>query len=134
MEARMLWKVTRRRQLSLGVAVLLATLLTCVVPSGIPFALADAASAKAIVDAAKAQGVVGEQGDGFLGLVTGSADSNVTAAVAEINSGRAAVYKDAAARSGVTPAAAGQAAAKQIFERIPSGQYYKPVGGGWTRK
>lgn len=130
----MLSKATRRRQLSLGVAVLLATLLTCVVPIGIPLALADAASAKAIIDAAKAQGVVGEQSDGFLGLVTGSADSNVAAAVAEINSGRAAVYKDAAAKSGVTPAAAGQAAAQQIFQRIPSGQFYKPVGGGWTRK
>jgi uncharacterized protein YdbL (DUF1318 family) len=130
----MLSKATRRRQLSLGVAVLLTTLLTCAAPIGIPFALADTASAKAIVDAAKTQGVVGEQGDGFLGLVTGSADSNVAAAVAEINSGRAAVYRDAAVKSGVTPAAAGQAAAKQIFERIPSGQYYKPIGGAWTRK
>jgi uncharacterized protein len=130
----MLSKATRRRQLSLGVAVLLTTLLTCVAPIGIPLALADTASAKAIVDAAKAQGVVGEQGDGFLGLVTGSADSNVAAAVAEINSGRAAVYKDTAVKSGVTPAAAGQAAARLIFERIPSGQYYKPVGAGWTRK
>lgn len=130
----MLSKATRRRQLSLGVAVLLATLLTCAAPIGMPFAWADAANAKAIVDAAKAQGVVGEQGDGFLGLVTGSADSNVTAAVAEINSGRAAVYRDAAAKSGVTPAAAGQAAAKVIFEKIPAGQYYKPIGGAWARK
>jgi uncharacterized protein YdbL (DUF1318 family) len=108
--------------------------LSCALPSGIQFALADTASAKAIVDAAKAQGVVGEQGDGFLGLVTGSADSTIAAAIAEINSGRAAVYRDAAAKSGVTPAAAGQAAAKQIFDRIPSGQYYKPIGGTWTRK
>jgi uncharacterized protein len=130
----MLSKATRRRQLSLGIAVLLTTLLTCAAPIGIPLALADAASAKAIVDAAKAQGVVGEQGDGYLGLVTGSVDSNVAAAVAEINSGRAAVYKDAAAKSGVTPAAAAQAAAKLIFDKIPSGQYYKPIGGGWTRK
>jgi len=131
----MLSKVIRRRPLALGAAVLLTMLPNPFAPTiGIPYALADAASAKAIVDAAKAQGVVGEQGDGFLGLVTGSADSAVSAAVAEINSGRAAVYKDAAARSGVTPAAAGEAAAKQIFQRIASGQYYKPMGGAWTRK
>jgi uncharacterized protein YdbL (DUF1318 family) len=130
----MLSNATRRRPFALGVAVLLTMLLACAAQTGIPFAWADAAGAKAIVDTAKAQGVVGEQGDGFLGLVTGSADSTVAAAVAEINSGRAAVYKDAAAKSGVTPAAAGQAAAKQIFARIPSGQYYKPLGGAWTRK
>lgn len=130
----MLSKATPRRQFSLGIAVLLTTLLTCTAPVGIPFAFADAASAKAIVDAAKAQGVVGEQGDGFLGLVTGSGDSKVSAAVSEINSGRASVYADAAAKSGVTPAAAGQAAAQQIFQRIPPGQYYKPIGGSWTRK
>jgi len=128
-------KVIRSRPLALGAAVLLTMLMSPYVPTiGIPYALADTASAKAIVDAAKAQGVVGEQGDGFLGLVTGSADSAVAAAVAEINSGRAAVYKDAAAKSGVTPAAAGEAAAKQIFQRVPSGQYYKPVGGAWMRK
>jgi uncharacterized protein YdbL (DUF1318 family) len=131
----MLSKAARRRQLALGAAVLLTILVgSHTPPIGIPVALADTASAKAIVDAAKAHGVVGEQGDGFLGLVTGSADSAVTAAVAEINSGRAAVYRDTAAKSGVTPAAAGEATAKQIFERIPSGQYYKPLGGAWTRK
>jgi uncharacterized protein len=131
----MLSKAVRRRQLALGAAVLLTMVLNpCAPPIGIPLALADTAGAKALVDAAKAQGVVGEQGDGFLGLVTGSADSAVAAAVAEINSARAAVYRDAAAKSGVTPAAAGEAAAKQIFERIPAGQYYKPLRGAWTRK
>jgi uncharacterized protein YdbL (DUF1318 family) len=131
----MLSKATLRRPLAIGAALLL-TLVLSPDPAfvGIPAAWADAAGSKAIVDAAKTQGIVGEQGDGFLGLVTGSADSAVAAAVAEINSGRAAVYKDAAARSGVTPAAAGEAAAKQIFQRIPPGQYYKPLGGGWTRK
>lgn len=131
----MLLKATLRRQLAIGTAVLLTLALSPYPASiGIPYAWADAAGSKAIVDSAKAQGVVGEQGDGYLGLVTASADSSIAAAIAEINSGRAAVYKDAAARSGVTPAAAGEAAAKQIVQRIPSGQYYKPLGGAWTRK
>jgi uncharacterized protein YdbL (DUF1318 family) len=131
----MLSKATLRRTLAIGTAVLLTSLLNPFpAPIGISYAWADPAGSKAIVDSAKAQGVVGEQGDGFLGLVRASADSAVAAAVAEINSGRAAVYKDAAARSGVTPAAAGEAAAKQILQRIPSGQYYKLMGGAWTRK
>ena len=52
----------------------------------------------------------------------------------ERNAGRAEAYRDAASKSGVTPAAAGQAAAQQLVGRIPAGQYYKPLDGGWTRK
>jgi len=97
-------------------------------------AVAQSDAAKAAVDAAKAQGVVGEQGDGFLGLVAGSANPTVKAAVDEINAGRAKVYQDTAAKTGVTAAAAGQATALQLFARLPAGYYYRPVGGGWTRK
>ena len=53
-------------------------------------ALAQTAEAKAKVDAAKAAGTVGEQANGLLGLVTGSADAATTQAVAEINNGRTA--------------------------------------------
>ena len=95
---------------------------------------AQSAEAKATVDAAKAQGVVGEQGDGFLGLVSGSASAPVKAAMDEINAGRSKAYQDIATRSGVSPAAAGEATAQQLFARVPAGQYYRPVGGAWTRK
>jgi uncharacterized protein YdbL (DUF1318 family) len=97
-------------------------------------ALAQSAAAKATVDAAKAAGVVGEQADGFLGLVAGSADPAVTAAVAEINAGRAQTYKDIAAKTGVSVAAAGEATAQQLISRLPPGGYYKPLGGSWARK
>ena len=80
------------------------------------------------------QGIVGEQGDGYLGLVTGDASAAIKAAVAEINAGRAGVYSSAAAKSGTSPAAAGEAAAQVIFGKLPAGQYYKPLGGSWTKK
>jgi uncharacterized protein YdbL (DUF1318 family) len=96
-------------------------------------ALADVASSKAAVDAAKAQGVVGEQADGFVGIVSGG-DAALRAAVAELNAGRAAAYRDAAAKTGVTPDAAGQATARQLIARLPAGQYYKGDGGAWTKK
>lgn len=96
---------------------------------------ADIAAAKIAVDAAKAQGVLGEQSDGFLGLVTGSADAAVKAAMAEINAGRAQVYAQAAAKNGVTPEAAGAAAyASVISAKLKPGEFYKPNGGGWVRK
>lgn len=96
-------------------------------------ALADLASSKATVDAAKSAGTVGEQGDGYLGIVSG-ADPALRASVAEINAGRAKVYAEAGAKAGTNAEAAGQAAAKTLIDRLAPGQYYKPLGGGWTRK
>jgi uncharacterized protein YdbL (DUF1318 family) len=97
-------------------------------------AFADLAADKATVDAAKSAGTVGEQGDGFLGFVKGSADGAVTAAVNDINAARGDLYAQTAAKSGVTRDAAGQATANVVIEKLPAGQYYKPLGGGWTKK
>jgi uncharacterized protein YdbL (DUF1318 family) len=97
-------------------------------------ALGQTTAQKAAVDAAKVQGVVGEQGDGFLGFVSASSDPTLTASVAAINAARSALYADTAAKTGVTAAAAGQATARQLYDRIPAGQWYRPLGGGWTKK
>lgn len=96
-------------------------------------AYADIAQSKALVDAAKARGEVGEQADGFLGVVAGG-DAALTRAVAEINAGRAAAYAEAGAKAGTTADVAGAAAARQLFARTPPGQYVKPAGGAWRRK
>ena len=90
--------------------------------------------AKAQVDIAKTAGVVGEQADGYLGFVSGTGDDALQSAVREINAGRAAVYRDIAGKTGVTPEAAGQAAARQLFDRLPAGAWYKPAGGNWSKK
>jgi uncharacterized protein YdbL (DUF1318 family) len=103
--------------------------LACATP-----AFADLAADKAVVDAAKSAGTVGEQGDGFLGFVKGGADGAVTAAVNDINAARGDLYAQTAAKSGVTRDAAGQATANVVIEKLPAGQYYKPLGGGWTKK
>ncbi|WP_454718364.1 YdbL family protein [Caulobacter segnis] len=96
-------------------------------------AFAQSAAAKAAVDAAKSAGTVGEQADGYLGIVAGG-DAGLRSAVAEINTGRAAAYKDIAAKTGVTPDAAGQATAKQLYSRLAPGQFWKPLDGGWVKK
>ncbi len=98
-------------------------------------AAAYAMDAKAAVDAAKAQGLVGEQADGFLGFVKASADPALKAAVDEINQGRAALYRQAAAKNGVSVEAAGASAYTTVVQaRIKPGEYYKPAGGGWVQK
>jgi uncharacterized protein YdbL (DUF1318 family) len=104
-----------------------------------PFAVASAgaayaqASAKAVVDAAKARGEVGEQADGLLGL-RGGAGPAVSAAVAEINAGRREAYRETAAKTGVSPQAAGEAMGRQLIARTPPGEYYRGSTGAWIRK
>lgn len=98
-------------------------------------ASAQSAADKAAVDAAKAQGIVGEQSDGFLGFVKGGGDATLRAAVAAINGGRAQVYREAAQRNGVSPEAAGVAAFQEVIRnRISSGEYYRDASGAWVRK
>lgn len=114
----------------IGLAGALALALALPVP-----VVAQSVQTKATVDSAKAAGVVGEQGDGFLGFVTGPADPSIKAAVADTNAGRAQLYNEAAAKNGVTPAAAGAAAFESVVKgKLRPGDYYRPVGGGWTRK
>ena len=114
-----------------GMGLILGTSLTFV---ALPAAAVAQAAARATILEAKTAGQVGEQGDGYLGLVTGHAGPDVTAAVSEINAGRRAVYQETAAKTGVTAEAAGQATAEALFKRMPDGQYYKAVGGVWTKK
>lgn len=98
-------------------------------------ALADPAASKALVDAAKTRGEVGEQYDGYLGYVRDVSDPALKAAVAEINAGRAALYRQAAARNNVTPEAAGISAFKTLVEaKISPGEYVKTPEGAWVKK
>ena len=116
-----------RHDLSITAAVLAAL--------AIAPAAAIALDAKSAVDAAKAQGAVGEQADGFLGFVKPSSDTALKAAVQEINEGRAALYRQAAAKNGVSPEAAGASAYTTIVQaKLKPGEYYKPANGGWTKK
>lgn len=90
--------------------------------------------ARAAVDAALAQGTVGEQADGFLGFVGGGGDAALQTAVRQINDGRRQAYARVAAETGVSPEAAGQATAVRQQARLPAGQYYRTLEGDWRRK
>ncbi|MCG9916618.1 MAG: YdbL family protein [Phenylobacterium sp.] len=126
--------MTRFKSLALAAVILgaagVATLGLTVGP-----ALAQTAQAKATVDAAKAQGVVGERNDGLLGFVISSSDAALEAAVNEINAGRAQLYRQAAARNGVTAEAAGAAAFTEVVStRLRPGEYYQASNGAWVQK
>ena len=99
-----------------------------------PAAFAQSAAAKSTIDAAKAAGQVGEQADGYLGLVSGDAPPAVRAALAEINSGRTGAFQEAAAKAGTPVDAAAAATGKQLIDRVPAGQFYKGADGRWVKK
>lgn len=126
--------MTRMKSLALAAAILSAAgVATVNLTAGA--AMAQTAEAKALVDAAKAQGVVGERNDGLLGFVAGNSNAALEAAVNEINAGRSQLYRQAAARNNVTVAAAGAAAFTEVVStRLRPGEYYQSPTGAWVQK
>ena len=92
------------------------------------------ASSKAIVDKAKAAGIVGEQADGYLGLVTGSVPADVRAAVNDINIQRKNAYTRMSRDKGESVDNVAKVFALEIIGRAPSGQMVRDANGNWQRK
>jgi uncharacterized protein len=82
----------------------------------------------------RATGLVGEQADGYLGLV-GSAAADVRAQVDAVNIQRRAYYTQLASRRSATIEEVAAATACEIFaSRIGAGQYYRLPDGVWRRR
>ena len=82
----------------------------------------------------RASGVVGEQADGYLGLV-GSASAEVRAQVDTVNIQRRAYYTDLASRRGATIDEVGATTACELFRtKVAPGQYYRLPDGVWRRR
>lgn len=96
--------------------------------------LAQTNAQKAAIDAAKAEGTVGEQADGYLGFRTGSSDSALQEAVRVTNDARREAYTARARDTGVTT----DVAAARMFEallrpRLSSGEWYRNAQGQWVQ-
>ncbi|WP_426027494.1 DUF1318 domain-containing protein [Brevundimonas sp. TWP2-3-4b2] len=100
-------------------------------------AFAQTSAQKSMIDAAKAQGTVGEQSDGYLGFRVPSSDAALTAAVQTTNAARREAYARAAQASddGVTTeAAAARMFQAQLLPRISTGQWYRNAQGQWVQR
>ena len=104
---------------------------------GVAVAASGTAYAYVMQDAAaelRATGLVGEQADGYMGLV-GSASADVRARVDQINIQRRARYTELASQRGATIEEVAAATACQIFAgRVGPGQYYRLPDGVWRRR
>jgi len=95
---------------------------------------AQTASQKTLVDQAKAQGSVGEQADGLVGIRT-SVEADTRAAVDAMNAGRRQAYERSAQQAGTTAAVAGARMFEtQLLPRISSGQWYRNAQGQWVQR
>ena len=82
----------------------------------------------------RASGAVGEQSDGYLGVV-GSADAGVRDQVNAINIKRRAFYTDIARNRGATvQEVAVKTACELLQNKVRDGQYYQLPDGVWRKR
>ena len=82
----------------------------------------------------RASGHVGEQADGYLGLVA-AAPADVRGQMEQVNIQRRAAYTQLATQRGATIEEVAAATACQLFaNRVGPGQYYRLPDGVWRRR
>lgn len=85
-------------------------------------------------DDAKAQGLIGEQSNGYLGIVTASPSPDLKALVKSINAKRQEAYSSSAQKAGVERAVFESRMGQRLLENTPQGQFIRLPNGKWTRK
>ena len=93
---------------------------------------AGSAAASPLEDAKKA-GLIGEQPDGYVGLVSGTAPAATVALVRDINGKRRAAYLEIAKQKSAPVEDVAALAAEKLFARAQPGDYLL-VDGQWVRK
>jgi uncharacterized protein YdbL (DUF1318 family) len=83
---------------------------------------------------AKAEGLVGERIDGYVGVVDSGAPGSVKSLVDQINAEREAKYAEIAKKQGAPVAAVAQIAGTKLIERAPKGEYVLGANGRWQQK
>jgi len=90
---------------------------------------------RATVNQAKADGIIGEMADGYVGVrLEDRMTPAIRAAMGEMNAGRAELYRQAGQAAGTTTAAAGASSYQQRFSGIPAGQWYRDDAGVWRQR
>ena len=91
------------------------------------------ASSKAIVEAAKSRGEIGERIDGYLAAVT-PLSPDVKAAMDDINISRKVAYEKLADQRGLSIRVVAQLAGESLIQRAPAGEYVMGADGQWKQK
>lgn len=95
---------------------------------------ASVAFAALSVDAAKSEGLVGEQPNGLLGIVTAAPSPDVQALVSQTNAERLKRYQDIATKNGTQVEQVQAVAGEKLVTATPAGQYIMNAAGTWQKK
>ena len=107
----------------------------CILTATAFLAFGAASAASAIIEQAKAECIVGEQADGYLGVVDpGKASAELRREVDSINMQRKAAYARLAEKNGVTIDDAAKVTAEKLINQAPSGQCVRDQDRNWLRK
>ena len=94
-----------------------------------------ALSASAIdLQQAKSSGQVGEQRDGYLGVVTANASAEVKKLVKSVNAARRQKYQGIAAKNKLNIKQVETLAAEKAINKTRSGHFIKTGDGRWVKK
>ena len=94
-----------------------------------------ASAASALVENAKDNCIVGEQSDGYLGVVSGAdASEALRREVRDINQQRKSVYADLARRNGVTIEVTAALTAEKLMNQARAGQCVRLSSGAWVKR
>ncbi len=82
----------------------------------------------------KADGLIGEQANGYLGLVNQNAPADVKSLISSINAKRKAGYKRIAQQQGTPLSDVEKVGGKTAIEKTLRGNYIREAGSGWRKK
>jgi len=83
---------------------------------------------------AKADGLVGEQRDGYVGLVDASAPADVVAIVRDVNNQRRQRYQQIAQQNGISLEQVAALAYERAVEATQAGHFIQNASGSWVKK
>lgn len=82
----------------------------------------------------KADGLIGEQANGYIGLVTNNVPPEIRRLVDDVNAKRKAGYQRIAAQQGVSLRDVERIGGKEAIEKTRRGNYIKDDSGAWRKK
>jgi uncharacterized protein YdbL (DUF1318 family) len=82
----------------------------------------------------KADGLIGEQANGYIGLVQQNAPANIKKLVNDVNAKRRAGYQNIAKKQGTSLAEVERVGGNTAIEKTLRGNYIRTANGAWRKK
>jgi uncharacterized protein YdbL (DUF1318 family) len=82
----------------------------------------------------KADGLIGEQANGYIGLVDQNAPADIKKLVKDVNAKRKAGYQKIAAKQGTSLADVEKVGGNTAIQKTLKGNYIRESSGGWRKK